>query len=1115
MKRIFIPTVVLILLMCLLTDNVLAQNKVLDKFSNSRALKKTTADSSLSLINIGNITSWVGSNGFHPPEVYSGSFNGIFPVSNYSDAGVIYQEGIVWGGIVDDGILPSLRVGGNTYNSGTTQLTRIVRVRPDYKTADLQNDAASFFLTYIDYVTQIQIEQIYDQYAKDWQEWPAALGAPFKDINNDGIYEPSIDIPGIPDASQTIFISYDDRNSVDVYGSPPIGIQVNETIWGYSKTGPLRDAIFKKVDLIYKGTSSSKTGSKIDSMYLVQWADPDIGSSGDDYAGCDSTLNLGYAYNSTPFENNYFYHLNIPAVGYVMLQGVSEYTGIPSDSAMFNLSWRHGYKYVNKKPLSTFVYFSGGGYGGQWRDPPFTYEGSLQWYNLMRGYLPVPPYPERDPFPSPFSSVGGDGTYLLPGDPIQGTGWIDGQIENAGDRRICNITGPFSLSLGDTVEIVVSEVGGYVNYFTASPNLFSLKNLKENSSFVTQYLNTKAAAFIKAPDIANVDTIVNLSVTYLPSDAQVNSISWSLDKKPTGSNAQFGNIQNLSASFTPDKTGDYEIAFKAIVNGNNVTAAKQLIAIINHIPVADIIAEKDTIEWGDSVLVDYSKSFDADNDSLTYKFSGAGVFSSKVELNRTLYFSPDPSVLGKTTISLNVNDKYSYDSTTLDIFVKPKYENIEIEYSYVDTGWYFDNFSGLNSNWRNFYFKGSDSLFVPMINSLRRYEITNTGVEFKEEYPNIKCNHIWSINNNLLFGRVNVEDFTGTVPKLSIFDLSNGGNNLLSGYLPGSSQISNIFQIDGYYYIQDYNNIYKIDFSNPSIPQVINSVHLDTSLNFYNGDFLASDENYLYYWFHGFTKLSIKLYDKNNLNAAGEIELPLNTPNNWRVVSKNDTIVCYSAKQYDIGIDSIYFYKLNNDLSITLLKKIFKPSIFSNPDQGYYSRFEFYWDASFLDNFLRIYSYYGGYQKLFDISDLNNIKSVASWYGGYLNFIKQKDNYYLINDPYHVNQFNPYSGINKITLNYINGDDSNNLPLIFKLAQNYPNPFNPKTTIKFDIAEQSDVSLKIYDILGEEVATLKKEILTPGRYTVEWDASKYSSGVYFYQLKAANFTEAKKMLLLK
>ena len=87
--------------------------------------------------------------------------------------------------------------------------------------------------------------------------------------------------------------------------------------------------------------------------------------------------------------------------------------------------------------------------------------------------------------------------------------------------------------------------------------------------------------------------------------------------------------------------------------------------------------------------------------------------------------------------------------------------------------------------------------------------------------------------------------------------------------------------------------------------------------------------------------------------------------------------------------------------------------------------------------------------------------------------------------------------------------------LIFKLAQNYPNPFNPKTTIKFDIAEQSDVSLKIYDILGEEVATLKKEILTPGRYTVEWDASKYSSGVYFYQLKAANFTEAKKMLLLK
>jgi hypothetical protein len=87
--------------------------------------------------------------------------------------------------------------------------------------------------------------------------------------------------------------------------------------------------------------------------------------------------------------------------------------------------------------------------------------------------------------------------------------------------------------------------------------------------------------------------------------------------------------------------------------------------------------------------------------------------------------------------------------------------------------------------------------------------------------------------------------------------------------------------------------------------------------------------------------------------------------------------------------------------------------------------------------------------------------------------------------------------------------------LSYKLEQNYPNPFNPTTTIKFDIAEQSDVSLKIYDILGEEVATLKNEILTSGRYTVEWDASKYASGVYFYKIKAGNFTEAKKMLLLK
>jgi len=85
----------------------------------------------------------------------------------------------------------------------------------------------------------------------------------------------------------------------------------------------------------------------------------------------------------------------------------------------------------------------------------------------------------------------------------------------------------------------------------------------------------------------------------------------------------------------------------------------------------------------------------------------------------------------------------------------------------------------------------------------------------------------------------------------------------------------------------------------------------------------------------------------------------------------------------------------------------------------------------------------------------------------------------------------------------------------FVLYQNYPNPFNPTTSIKYSLPEQQFVSLKIFDILGNEVATLVNENKSAGNYEVNFDASNLSSGVYFYHLRASGFTETKKMLLMK
>jgi hypothetical protein len=91
----------------------------------------------------------------------------------------------------------------------------------------------------------------------------------------------------------------------------------------------------------------------------------------------------------------------------------------------------------------------------------------------------------------------------------------------------------------------------------------------------------------------------------------------------------------------------------------------------------------------------------------------------------------------------------------------------------------------------------------------------------------------------------------------------------------------------------------------------------------------------------------------------------------------------------------------------------------------------------------------------------------------------------------------------------------NTIPISFDLAQNYPNPFNPSTIIRWQSPIASHQSLKVYDILGNEVATLVDELKPAGNYEVEFNSENLASGVYIYRLQTAEFTETKKMVLLR
>ncbi len=93
------------------------------------------------------------------------------------------------------------------------------------------------------------------------------------------------------------------------------------------------------------------------------------------------------------------------------------------------------------------------------------------------------------------------------------------------------------------------------------------------------------------------------------------------------------------------------------------------------------------------------------------------------------------------------------------------------------------------------------------------------------------------------------------------------------------------------------------------------------------------------------------------------------------------------------------------------------------------------------------------------------------------------------------------------------------VPFAFSLDQNYPNPFNPSTTIRFTVpvvtGNSQNATLKVYDVLGREVATLVNEALKAGTYKIQFNAANFASGVYFYRLQSGSLTNTKKLILMK
>jgi Secretion system C-terminal sorting domain len=403
---------------------------------------------------------WIGNNGMSSHYPITDDYGFLWPGGEQATIPAIFEDGIVWGGIHDG----MIKVNGATYRYGLMPGT----ILDDGTQDDPAKSEYAIFKLKKDWQSLPSGDER-DLLEYNYNNWPGEHGAPFNDLNGDGIFTKGVDEPEII-GDETLFYVANDLDSATTaftYGSPPIGIEFQQTLFAYN-TPELKDAVFKRIRLI------NKSNSQIDSMYIGYWADDDLGDAGDDYSGCDSLLSLAYTYNGDN-DDEHFYGTNPPAVGRVLLQG-AVVEGKPEDIAKYKGRQINGYRNLQLNSHYVIIKYTGSIY----EDPELgTLRGTFQFYKILKGALW-----NGDPIIDP--NTGDTTKLMLAGDPVKGTGWYDGDgwpdwlVPN--DRRSIMSSGSFTMAPGDTQEVVYA-----IFMARGSDNIQSITELKKSARVLHEF----------------------------------------------------------------------------------------------------------------------------------------------------------------------------------------------------------------------------------------------------------------------------------------------------------------------------------------------------------------------------------------------------------------------------------------------------------------------------------------------------------------------------------------------------------------------------------------------------------------------------------------------------
>jgi hypothetical protein len=861
----------------------------------------------------------------------------------------------------------------------------------------------------------------------------------------------------------------------------------------------------------------NKSGAPVDSMYVGQWFDADVGDASNDLLGCDTLGNLGYTYNG--ISTDQMYGTRPPAVGFTLLQG-PVVPGTSSDTALSMGRRRPGYRNLG---MTAFAGFLSG--SGIFRDPMSGSGGDVEWYRLMHGTPADSSARYIDP------STRQPTAYVFSGDPVSARGWVDGPPFPPGDRRCMLSSGPFRMAPGDTQEVVLAH-----STAQGTDRLSSIVLLKASAGEIAGFFKSPERIFpptvettVSYPSASGAE--VHLTADVSPEHPQ--SITALLKSAGGATIAQFTLLDD--GMHGDGVAGDGIFGSSVVLSRQRAPLSVSLeVTTSSGSPKLWQVPQPGIITAGDVLVTDakvYSDNINNDgvaNPGENIRFGFTLRSLSYFPLENVRITTGESSLIlpriapgENDTMKYAAGDPGSYCSTTVPSSIRESGIALPVEIAdtngnvwvgsifftvsqlpYSPVGRELPQSGGTTSGSfgllvvdpaqltnHRYIIRGVDSIGGGGTHGFTLMDSTDGRILLLNHSLPDELGHTVPMTDGFKILRGTIDQRSGTMKSVDILD----GNNPWS-----PSGVSNVLGLEGYFGTignafehwpsggVDYHRQHpvRIVFSSVSPP--------------------ASDSA---------VSFAYRYVEHANAPPARPEFVPF-IPNPTGYFAYQDYAADFPFAAYDVNDHPprrLMVGFLENNVPLGLLNGVYEPPRGSPYDNGRVDgprEWFFIFDVP--------------YSQSPDPSlqrDITAERVPLMWVGYPARWSSLTTGSQLLLTVSHAPEVGDWWSFT------VNREEF--IPASYQLLQNFPNPFNAGTTIRLTVPDPSYITLKIYNLLGQEVRTMLNTYQYPGEVDVRWDGTNtggtpVASGVYFYRLEATRvadnrqaFVQVNKMIVIR